>query len=125
MKRIISCFFVLKYQQNQSLLQEEIQPAQRAAAKPNERRKSLHRQRTQKRLATATSIVAIMTVSFYISWTPYAINSLLLIFGFEVTMTLSISSLLFAKSGAVINPLIYIFANKEVMTSNYHSKISI
>ena len=59
-----------------------------------------------------------MTVSFYISWTPYAINSLLLIFGFDVTMTLSISSLLFAKSGAVINPLIYIFANKEVMTSN-------
>ena len=82
--------------------------------KPSTRKKSLVRQASQKRLSTATSVLTMMTISFYICWTPYAIYSLLTILGVTVSIVPSMLALLFAKSGVVVNPIIYIFFNKEV-----------
>lgn len=55
-----------------------------------------------------------MTASFYICWTPYAIKCILAMFGVNLTKAPSALVLLFAKLGIVVNPIIYIFNNKEV-----------
>ena len=61
-----------------------------------------------------TIVIILMTVSFYVSWTPYAIGSLLAMVGTEVHRTTAVLSILFAKSGTIMNPILYIFLNKEV-----------
>ena len=63
---------------------------------------------------TVACTVMIMTVGFYVCWTPYAIRCVLDMFGVDLTALLSSLTLLFAKLGVVINPCIYIFHNKEV-----------
>ena len=78
------------------------------------RMKSIHGQRSQKRVTTATSVVAVMTISFYLCWTPYATISLMSILSFSITVAASVVALLFAKLGVVGNPIIYIFFNKDV-----------
>ena len=56
-----------------------------------------------------------MTLSFYLSWTPYAINTLLTMFGIWIPLPLlNVIAILLAKSGTVINPILYIFFNKDV-----------
>ena len=55
-----------------------------------------------------------MTVSFYLSWLPYAVDCLLIMCGVMVPRNYHVVSVLFAKSGTVINPILYIFFNKEV-----------
>ena len=55
-----------------------------------------------------------MTVSFYISWTPYAIVCILSMLGISSPRLGNILSILFAKTGTVINPILYIYFNKEV-----------
>ena len=77
-------------------------------------RKMLTRMRSQKRVKAATSAVAIMTISFYICWLPYAVTSTMSILGLYVAFTMSVPAFLFAKLGVIVNPIIYIFFNQEV-----------
>ena len=65
----------------------------------------------QKRL---TILTASMTISFYFCWLPYAINCILTMSGVSVPHLTNIIATIFAKSGVVINPVIYIFFNKDV-----------
>ena len=81
-----------------------------------ERRRS-HKRSTRGRQRSNTAIaktMTIMTVSFYICWTPYAIRCMLAMFGIGLSVIPASLALLFAKLGVIINPLIYIFYNKEV-----------
>ena len=75
----------------------------------------LTRMRSQKRVKAATSAVAIMTISFYICWLPYAVTSTMSILGLYVAFTMSVPAFLFAKLGVIVNPIIYIFFNQEVI----------
>ena len=59
-----------------------------------------------------------MTISFYISWTPYAINSLLIMSGYDVPHIPNVIAVLFAKSATIVNPILYIFLNKDVSKLN-------
>ena len=79
----------------------------------------LTRMRSQKRVKAATSAVAIMTISFYICWLPYAVTSTMSILGLYVAFTMSVPAFLFAKLGVIVNPIIYIFFNQEV--SNFYA----
>ena len=98
------------FQNNTSLGMEENQ----IPTGHRKERKSLRRQRTQNRIKTASSVVVIMTISFYLCWTPYATVSLMSILRVPVTEAPSVLGLLCAKLGVVVNPIIYIFFNKEV-----------
>ena len=62
-----------------------------------------------------------MTISFYLSWTPYAVNSLLTMWGYIVPHLPNVIAVLFAKSATMVNPILYILLNKEVsrLASNY------
>lgn len=70
------------------------------------------RQRSSNNIGTT---IAIMTVSFYVTWTPYAIRCILGILQFDDLPIFSGLALLFAKLGVVVNPLLYIFRNEEVI----------
>ena len=59
-------------------------------------------------------LILSMTVSFYISWTPYAIVCILSMLGISTPRLGNILSILFAKTGTVFNPILYIYFNKEV-----------
>ena len=59
-------------------------------------------------------LIMSMTVSFYISWTPYATVCILSMLGISSPRLGNILSILFAKTGTVINPILYIYFNKEV-----------
>ena len=103
-------------QPNKGLVADE-----RLKAKPRkiirsskDNRNRLQRIRSQKRVKAATSAVAIMTISFYICWLPYAITSTMAIFGISLTFAFSVPAFLFAKLGVIVNPIIYIFFNQEV-----------
>ena len=63
---------------------------------------------------TIASTIAVMTASFYACWTPYAVRCILSMFGVDLSRVPSTLTILFAKLGVVVNPLIYIFYNKEV-----------
>ena len=78
---------------------------------PYARQQSLGRIRSNTAIAKT---IGIMTISFYVCWTPYAMRSILELFGFELSNIPSALALLFAKLGVIVNPLIYIFYNKEV-----------
>ena len=78
---------------------------------PYARRQSMGRIRSNTAIAKT---IGIMTVSFYVCWTPYAMRSILELFGFKLTNIPSALALLIAKLGVIVNPLIYIFFNKEV-----------
>jgi hypothetical protein len=60
------------------------------------------------------STIALMTLSFYICWTPYAIRCILELFGINIPAWQSTLTVLFAKLGVIINPILYIFSNKQV-----------
>ena len=75
-------------------------------------------QETQKLQRNLTLLNLSMTVSFYLSWLPYAADCLLIMCGVTVSSKFHVIAVLFAKSGTVINPILYIFFNKEV--SNWY-----
>ena len=78
-------------------------------------------QSTQKssksRLADASIVMGVMILSFYLCWTPYAIRCILGMVEVELNAKLSGISILFSKLGVIMNPLVYIFYNKEVSLS--------
>ena len=72
-------------------------------------------QRNRKMHHKLTVLITSMTVSFYLSWTPYAINSLLTMLGvWTPNHLLSVIAILFAKSATLINPILYIVFNNDV-----------
>ena len=68
-----------------------------------------------RRKSTVAPLIGIMTVSFYMCWTPYATIVILQMVGVNAPIFPSALAFLFAKLGVVINPIIYIFYNKEVV----------
>ena len=82
-------------------------------------------QSTQKssksRLTDASIVIGIMTLSFYLCWTPYAIRCILGMVEVELNAKLSGISILFSKLGVIMNPLVYIFYNKEVSLHKFTS----
>ena len=69
---------------------------------------------TQKKQRHNTMLIVLMTLSFYVSWTPYAIYGILRMIGVLLPRLVVVLSILFAKSGTIINPILYIFFNKGV-----------
>ena len=68
-------------------------------------------------------LIVMMTASFYLTWTPYAVTSLLAMVSSRTSNIQTIVSsprisiiisILFAKVGTILNPLLYIFFNKDV-----------
>ena len=55
-----------------------------------------------------------MTLGFYFCWTPYAINCIAAMAGSSLPRNAGVIAILFAKSGTIINPILYIFLNKDV-----------
>ena len=68
-----------------------------------------------------TLVLLAMTFSFYLTWTPYAINSFLSMLGIKPPKIAQTLTILFAKSGTVINPILYIFFNKEVSKNSFQN----
>ncbi|XP_063688749.1 rhodopsin-like isoform X2 [Bolinopsis microptera] len=68
-----------------------------------------------------SNVVAIIIVSFFVSWTPYTIVNLLVTFDradfFAKGITATIPAML-AKTSTVWSPIIYCFMNGEVRTAN-------
>ena len=62
-------------------------------------------------------MIAMMTFSFYVCWTPYAIKVILELLGMPLAVAQSLLLLIFAKSGVIVNPILYIFYNKEVINT--------
>ena len=62
-------------------------------------------------------MIAMMTFSFYVCWTPYAIKVILELFGIPLSVAQSLLLLVFAKLGVMVNPILYIFYNKEVINT--------
>ena len=79
---------------------------------------------TQKKHRKMATIIISMTISFYVTWTPYAINCLLTMTGLLLPRVVTVLSILFAKSGTVINPILYIYLNKDVSTKAYNIMVS-
>ena len=61
-----------------------------------------------------TILTSSMTLAFYATWTPYAINCILTMSGIKIYYKSSVYAILFAKTGTLINPILYIFLNKDV-----------
>ena len=61
-----------------------------------------------------TLLTVSMTLTFYISWAPYALTSFLTIIGHSLPHLPNVIAILLAKSGTVINPILYIFLNNDV-----------
>jgi len=68
-----------------------------------------------------SNVVAIIIISFFVSWTPYTIVNLLVTFDradfFSEGITATIPAIL-AKTSTVWSPIIYCFMNGEVRTAN-------
>ena len=74
-------------------------------------RVTIRSNRNQRKL---TFLISATTLSFYITWTPYAIGSVLAMSSTLTHKNVRAISILFAKSGIVFNPILYIFFNKDV-----------
>ena len=61
-----------------------------------------------------TLLSTLMTLAFYLSWMPYALVCLLVMSGVKIPKRYQMFASLFAKSGTLINPILYIFFNKDV-----------
>ena len=70
----------------------------------------------QNRQRRLTLLTLSMTLSFYATWTPYAIHSILRILpgDWKPSYLSNVVAILCAKSGTIINPVIYIFLNNDV-----------
>lgn len=67
-------------------------------------------------------MVLTMVVCYLLCWLPYGIMALLATFGAPglVTAEASIVPSVLAKTSTVINPVIYVFMNKQVRTRICH-----
>ena len=61
------------------------------------------------------SMVLLMTLCFYTTWTPYATESTLTMIGFNTSHSIKISAILLTKIGVVINPLLFRHFKKKVL----------
>ena len=68
-------------------------------------------QQMQRRVTILTSS---MTLAFYTTWTPYAINCILTMSGVRIYYKSNVYAILFAKTGTLINPILYIFLNRDI-----------
>jgi hypothetical protein len=71
----------------------------------------------QDRQRKLTILTLSMTLSFYMTWGPYAVHSILKLVPGEYWQPSYISNviaILCAKSGTIINPILYIFFNDDV-----------
>ncbi|KAA8587416.1 hypothetical protein FQN60_016278 [Etheostoma spectabile] len=77
---------------------------------------SLSRKREQRVLF----MVAIMVICYLLCWLPYGIMALMATFGSPglVTPVASIIPSLLAKTSTFINPVIYVFMNKQLLNKN-------
>ena len=101
-------------QQNDRLYQVQNQQSNLGAKPSITQKENLARKRSTKRQSTATSSIAIMIIAFYICWTPYAMTSIFSMLGINVTSVPSGLAILVAKLEVIVNPIIYIYFNKEV-----------
>ena len=60
------------------------------------------------------SMISMMTLSFYVCWTPYVLRVILDLFGIPLSAIVPVLCLHLAKLRIIINPILYIFFNKEV-----------
>ena len=65
-----------------------------------------------------TLLILSMTISFYLCWTPFAINGLLAMASVLPHRVIIISATLFAKVGTILHPILYVFLNKEVVINS-------
>ena len=61
-----------------------------------------------------TILVVLLTLSFYASWMPYAIKSVVHLTGYDSNKAFSLVAMVLPKTGVIINPILYIFFNKSV-----------
>ena len=61
-----------------------------------------------------TCMVFLMNACFISVWSGYAIINIMGIFGYEVTATALAVSLLLAKAGGCLNPVVFVFMNTQV-----------
>ena len=73
----------------------------------------------QKMQRRVTILASSMTISFYITWMPYAIDCILSMSGIKIAHATNVYAILFAKTGTVVNPILYIFLNKDVSISYF------
>ena len=64
-----------------------------------------------------TTLIILMTLAFYVTWTPYAISSLLTMAGVSLSFISKAIAALCTKTSVVINPILYIFLNTDVSNS--------
>ena len=107
-------------QQSQKRITLRLNAASASASNTLNNQDSVRRAATMQRKLTILTLS--MTISFYLSWMPYALNCILTMLGVFVPHIPQVIAILFAKSGTVINPILYIFFNKEV--SNFDIKYS-
>lgn len=71
---------------------------------------------SRKREQRVLFMVVIMVICYLLCWLPYGIMALLATFGAPglVTPEASIIPSILAKTSTVINPVIYVFMNKQV-----------
>ena len=70
--------------------------------------------RDSERSFKATKMIVLHTAAFYLCWIPFAIKSILAITGLNTPPILSIMAIFCAQSGAVVNPIVYIWCNSQV-----------
>ena len=63
------------------------------------------------------SMISMMTISFYVCWTPYVLRVILDLFGVPLSAIVPVLCLHLAKLRIIVNPILYIFFNKEVRFS--------
>ena len=66
-----------------------------------------------------TLLSTLMTFAFYLSWMPYALVCLIVMGGVNIPRRYQMFASLFAKSGTLVNPILYIFFNKDVSFCNH------
>nr|QYF06571.1 ciliary opsin [Macrobiotus pallari] len=63
-----------------------------------------------------TRMIIMMVAAFLFAWMPYAVVSLIVVFGGDALITPSAAAApaIFAKTSIVYNPMIYVLANPQV-----------
>lgn len=61
-------------------------------------------------------MVIIMVAAFLFAWTPYAVVSLIVVFGRSdlINASAAAAPAILAKSSLIYNPIIYVFMNPQV-----------
>ena len=80
--------------------------------KPETRSTEINRFKSTQSIA---STIGLMTAAFYICWTPYAVRCIIELVGYSLPPIVYTLTILFAKLGVVINPILYIFYNKVII----------